>query len=81
MAPFATPPHSTGDDPSAAGDQARLHRWETRGRPAVPLLTDAVGRVNVITHHVAAARRRDGAVSRGGAALARPARDLRSREP
>ena len=52
MAPFATPPHDYDDDPSAAGDDARLHRWERQGRPAVPLLTDAAGRVNVITHHV-----------------------------
>ncbi len=52
MALFATPPHDSDDDPSATGDHARLHRWETRGRPAVPLLTDAAGRVHALTHRV-----------------------------
>ena len=52
MAPFATPPHDHDDDPSAAGDRTRLHRWARRGRPAVPLLTDAAGRVHAVTHHV-----------------------------
>ena len=52
MAPFATPPHDQDDDPSAAGDRARLHRWETWGRPAVPLLTDTAGQVHAVTYHV-----------------------------
>ena len=52
MAPFATPPPTAADAAPETGDRARLRRWEHRGRPSVPLFTDAVGRVQAVTHHV-----------------------------